>query len=99
MGFCTLFWKRTLFQNVHFLLKVFCTSVCIKHKGIVLLLMYALSSTKCLMLTYNFVRFEIHIFVVFANSHPEIVITSITTNKDTTKMYNQVLSSTNNNWF
>lgn len=51
------------------------------------------------MLTYNFVRFEIHIFVVFANSHPEIVIASITTNKDTTKMYNQVLLSTNNNWF
>ena len=43
--------------------------------------------------------YHTHIFVVFANSHPEIVIASITTNKDTTKMYNQVLSSTNNNWF
>lgn len=37
--------------------------------------------------------FAHQLFVVFANSHPEIVITPINMNEDVTKMYNHVLSS------
>ena len=41
--------------------------------------------------------FAHQLFVVFANSHPDIVLTPINMNEDVTKMYNHVVSGTVNN--